>query len=245
MASKKKKKKKNARNSDSKKKKRNDLKRAQRRKEHERALKTKDLGPIPHREICPAENLSVQEYLKKMKNADPPVLRILKRIREEKHQNRRLMPSSSIVGQCEYLPIETRKILLDKIASLVDENLFGRSEMCIQFAALLEFALKELGLNAQSIGGNAEYKYRDEKWFSWDHAWVIIDDRTIIDGNTDSMKENIMVPDGVSPSPYWGSISGLPDDRRYFPSNLEVVPDSDVDMWWNDLKLFIHEIILK
>jgi hypothetical protein len=225
----------------SKDKKRNNLKKLLRRKEHEKAIKAKDLGPIPPREISPAENLSVKEFIKKIKKNNPSLQRILKRIRDEKHQNKRSMPSSSIVGVCDFLPLNKRKILLDKIASLVDENLFGRSEMCIQFAALLEMALKEIGLNAKSVSGKAEYMYGDGKWFTWDHAWVTIDEKTIIDGNTDSMEENIMVPNGVSPPPYWGGINDLPDDRRYFPSKLSLPPDSDIEMWWQDLRVFIQE----
>lgn len=220
-------------------KKRKDLKKTLRRKENEKTIRAKDLGPIPPREISPAENLSVKEYIKKMKGVDPSFSKVLKRIREEKHQGKRLMPSSSVIGECDVLTLDQRKHLLDKIASLVDENLFRRSEMCIQFASLLEKSLNKLGINAKSISGKAEYRYGNDNWFSWDHAWVTIDDSIIIDGNTDSMRENLMVPNEVSPFPYWGLIDNLPDDRRYFPSNSTIQPDSDVEMWWQDLKAYI------
>ena len=224
-------------------KKRKDKKRELRRKQNEIAIKNKDLGTIPVREICPAENLTVKEFINITKKSDPSITKIVKRIRLEKSKNTRKMPSKSLIGNYDKLPIDKQKLLLDKIASLVDENLFGRQEMCSQFALLVEKALNKLDINAKSIYGKAKYKQNNGEWFSWNHSWVIIDNEYIVDANTDSMEENVFVPDGLIPSPYWGTIENLPVNRNYKPSTEPVPTDSDVETWWIDLENFIDERI--
>ena len=52
-----------------------------------------------------------------------------------------------------------RKPLLDKVAALVDENLCGRSEMCQQFAELLDLALSYLRLPSRPVVGLAMWLF--------------------------------------------------------------------------------------
>lgn len=209
------------------------------KKETEKQLKLKNIGPEPPREISQVANMNIGQYIQVIKD-DPKLVGIVRKIREEKFNQQRLLPSNLLIGQCK-IPIESkRKQLLDKIALLVDENIFGRSEMCIQFALLLELALNEIGLEAKTHGGTAEYKKDDGGTFTWNHAWVIVHEEIIIDGNVDTMKENIMVPKGVDPFPYWGKISELPDDRKYESNNQPLESDEDMALWWNELKEWIH-----
>jgi hypothetical protein len=49
--------------------------------------------------------------------------------------------------------------LLDAIAALVDENLGGRSDMCQQFADLLNRALTHLNFPSRPVVGWAIYFY--------------------------------------------------------------------------------------
>ena len=86
------------------------------------------------REISPAENASVEEFLQ---IAHPEQRRIAELIRKQKKNGERPLPSETLIDNSDLLNSEFRKVLIDKVASLVDENLFGRSEMCQQFAMLL------------------------------------------------------------------------------------------------------------
>ena len=94
------------------------------------------------REISPAENMSADEFLQV---ANPMQQDIVNVIRKQKLSGVRKLPSKSLIDESSVLNVNFRNDLVDKIASLVDENLFGRSEMCQQFSMLLE-----LSLNGQS-----------------------------------------------------------------------------------------------
>jgi hypothetical protein len=90
------------------------------------------------REISPTVGMSVDEYL----NLAPEIRPLITEIRRQKEAGERLRPSAALVDRSQMLTPECRRKLLDKIASLVDENYAGRSEMCQQFADLLHRALR-------------------------------------------------------------------------------------------------------
>tara|TARA_R110002012_G_scaffold316195_2_gene530867 strand:+ start:2000 stop:2452 length:453 start_codon:yes stop_codon:yes gene_type:complete len=139
------------------------------------------------------------------------------------------------------LEADKRKLLLDRVAALVDENLFGRAEMCQQFADLLAKSLTELGLFARPVMGEASYLDTDgRELFRWQHAWVRIGDE-VVDGNVDSLCENPMVPALISVRPYWGPIRNTPADRRLHASSRQFPSDGDVEkIWWPELCDWLH-----
>src|ERR1039457_98787 len=104
------------------------------------------------REISPSPILSVEEYVRRS-----PAERqtAIARIRGEKEAGTRSLPSATLIDRSALLTAEQRRSMLDKVASLVDENVCGRSDMCLQFASLLEHALKYMGLPARAVGGKA------------------------------------------------------------------------------------------
>jgi hypothetical protein len=160
---------------------------------------------------------------------------IISDIRAAKDDGSRPVPSASLMDRSALLTPAKRAALLDHVASLVDENLAGRSEMCIQFAQLIHLALSHLGMNSEAVVGIAIY-FSDsgEEIFRWNHAWARVGSE-VIDGNTDSMDESITVPDVVQAPPYWGPIKGIPGRRLrgYGPPP----DDTDVDNeWWPRLR---------
>jgi hypothetical protein len=172
----------------------------------------------------------------------PSVLqKIVFRIRQEKAAGTRSRPSAYLVDRSSLLTAAQRRAILDKIASLVDENLCGRSEMCVQFAALLSRALTHLMLSARPVCGQAIY-YDDNRKeiFRWSHAWVRVG-QEVIDGNVDCLSENPTVPDTVRPFPYWGPIQETPVDRKLRENHGAKLPsDSDVEgIWWPDLQAWL------
>jgi hypothetical protein len=189
------------------------------------------------REISPAVNMSVEEFLQ----SRPAFTRTLAdKIRDAKQRGDRQVPSVSLIDISTLLTSPVRTKLIDKVALLVDENLVGRSEMCVQFAILLDRALKYLGLPSRSVVGIAIYFNAGKEIFRWPHAWVRIGDE-VVDGNVDSLWENPAVLTSVSIRPFWGPIASIPSDRRLRENRNQTLPhDSDVDQyWWPDLKTFI------
>lgn len=158
-------------------------------------------------------------------------------VRNQKRTDSRSKPSYSLIGKSKLLDDRRRKLLLDKVASLVDENLGGRSDMCIQFADLLERALNHLGIEAWPVQGQAKYFLNGEEIFQWDHAWVETQEE-IVDGNVDSTCENPCVPKELRLNPYWGTKKGIPADRQFFGNMLLNFPrEKDVtEIWWPELK---------
>lgn len=105
------------------------------------------------REISPVLNMSYEEFLTVSPNA-----RIHpERIRAQQLAGTRPVPSSSLLDYSTVLQHAITPSLLDKVASLVDENLFGRSEMCHQLSILVARALSALGLHAKPTAGTAMY----------------------------------------------------------------------------------------
>ncbi|MHB8805923.1 MAG: hypothetical protein ACYC7C_11950 [Coriobacteriia bacterium] len=186
------------------------------------------------REISPAANMSADEVLA---SYGAPFRNRVEALRKQKLQGERLIPSSSLVDKSQLLDDQTRAILLDKVADLVDENLFGRSEMCMQFADLLCKSLKHLGLKARTALGKATYVFDGVQVFEWSHAWVRIG-REVVDGNVDSIVENPLVRLPGPVHPYWGPIDETPCDRLLRENrSLTLSPDEDVEgIWWPELR---------
>ena len=165
----------------------------------------------------------------------PRIQEIISRIRAEKESGSRRRPSSSLIDKSAMLTPAKRAALLDKVASLVDENVAGRSDMCLQFAALLSLALRHLGFESYAVTGTATYfSAKGRRIHSWRHGWVRIG-KEAVDGNTDSIPENIMIPRSVNVDPYWGPLQDTP--ARRLDQGGYVEDDADVmGIWWPDLK---------
>jgi hypothetical protein len=190
------------------------------------------------REISPAENISADEFLN---TVSIDIKEVVEKIRKEKLSGNRPLPSQTLIDKSILLSATKRLKLLDKIALLVDENLFGRAEMCIQFSMLLNRALIYMGLPSKIISGSAMYFNDGVEIFRWEHTWVRITDE-LIDGNVDILYENPLIPQTVNVSPYWGPVLMVPKDRRLRENWSKSIPeDNDVkNIWWPDLKIFIE-----
>lgn len=195
----------------------------------------------PMREISPAENMSVEVSLKLLPAAHRD---IIAQIRSQKKDGTRQKPSAQLLDRSMLLNGPDRAAILDAIAGLVDENLAGRSEMCMQFADLLHRALAYLGLSARPVIGTCIYYNAGEEIYRWKHAWVRVD-REVIDGNVDILPENPMVPAAITVAPYWGPITAIPADRRLREDHgAKFPPDNDVsEIWWPDLRSWLDEYI--
>lgn len=195
------------------------------------------------REISPAVNLSVDDFVA---SVHPMLRQVISEIRRQKVDNKRPRPSTSLIDQSFLLTADIRADILDHVATLVDENVFGRSEMCKQFADLLRRTLVHLGLPARAEIGTVIYYSGDREIFHWEHAWVRIG-REVVDGNVDSLFENPMVPKSVNVAPYWGPINNLPKDRRFSWSKAKALPAGDIDVsdvWWPELKNWIDQNVI-
>jgi hypothetical protein len=172
----------------------------------------------------------------------PPLQGLISRIRAQKESDCRIRPSASLIDNSAMLTPGKRAALLDKVAELVDENVGGRSDMCLQFAGLLNLGLRHLGFNSFAVTGTATYlSAKGKRIHGWKHAWVRIG-RELIDGNTDSIAENPVVPVGVSAAPYWGPIQDLPAQRLLEQDGFQVDDDPDVKaVWWPDLKDWLEK----
>jgi hypothetical protein len=191
------------------------------------------------REISPAVNATVEEFLGHMPNE---FRSIVESIRAQKRSNARPAPSVTLVDSSSLADKALRGKLLDRVAMLVDENLAGRSEMCAQFALLLARALTKLGYPAHAVVGEATYFSEGKKIFSWAHAWVRVGNE-VVDGNTDILFENPIIPKSVSVRPYWGAVTTVPNDRRLRQDHSSSVPD-DIDVnetWWPELEQWLSQ----
>jgi hypothetical protein len=184
------------------------------------------------REISPALNATVDEYV----SMCPPLIQgIISRIRVEKKAGMRFRPSTSLIDKSLMLTPGKRIALLDKVAELVDENVVGRSDMCLQYATLINLALRHLGFSSHAVAGTATYlSDKGKRVFSWRHGWVRVG-KEVIDGNTDSLSENIMVPKSLTAPPYWGSVVEI--STRKYDQDGYIEDDPDVtNTWWPELK---------
>ena len=189
------------------------------------------------REISPSTSHSCEEFLR---IAPPMAVPLVQQIREQKQKGTRPVPSTTVIDQSCLLQATQRAKLLDRVAMLVDENLFGRAEMCEQFATLLAKALQLVGLPAQVATGQCSYFCNSRVVFTWQHFWVRVGPE-VIDANTDCLTENPVVPTGIVPRPYWGAIQNTPPDRRLRGQSLSNMPhDIDVEtIWWPELKAWL------
>ncbi|MEO7033493.1 MAG: hypothetical protein ABI548_06430 [Polyangiaceae bacterium] len=165
-------------------------------------------------------------------------------IRAQKAAGTRPMPSASMLSVGDTPPLARRAALLDKVAALVDQALSGRSNMCLQCAALLQRALAALGFAATAKEGQATFKRLDGSSFAWRHAWVEISDGSTIDGNADSIRENPFVGSGCHAEAFWGPRAELPRDRS-FPLGSALLPQdfNDIDVvrtWWPALQSWMR-----
>lgn len=116
------------------------------------------------REISPAHDLTPDEFLAML----PQEYReIVEGIRHTKRSGVRPLPSLSLIDKSNIANPVLRRSLLDKVATLVDENLAGRSEMCAQFSQLLARALTKLGYPSVPVTGEATYFKNGQKLYSW------------------------------------------------------------------------------
>jgi len=102
------------------------------------------------REISPEVGMTVDEYLAV---APPLVTKLVEEVRRKKAAGTRPLPSASLIDKSNILTPTKRVTLLDEIAKLTDENYAGRSEMCLQYADLLNRALNRLGIDARPVVG--------------------------------------------------------------------------------------------
>jgi hypothetical protein len=188
------------------------------------------------REISPMQNMSADEFLRQMPSEYQG---IVSAIRAAKDDGNRPVPSATLVDRSSMLTVGQRAALLDMVASLVDENLAGRSEMCIQFGLLIHRALEHLKVPNYAATGDAIY-FSDsgDEIYRWRHVWVRAGTE-IVDGNVDSIPENPVVPDTVKVAPYWGPVKGIPG-RRLIERNYSLPDDTDVDSdWWPRLRIWL------
>jgi len=187
------------------------------------------------REISPSVNVSAQGYFEGL---PPELKKIVQEIRRQKSAGLRIYPSATLIDFSCLLTKIQRERLVDAVAALVDENLFGRSEMCQQFAELLHLALSHLTILPRLVFGYAIYFSPDgRELHRWQHAWVRVGDE-VIDANVDSLFENPMVPKTVRVAPFWGPIKQIPPGRRLREDhNMRRELDQDVaTIWWPELK---------
>jgi len=92
--------------------------------------------------------------------------------------------------------------------------LFGRAEMCMQFAELLTCSLAHLHFRARICHWHVYLLCpMATRFFRWQHAWVRVE-QEVIDGNIDSLFENPMVPAVVKVFAVLGSRLRHSPDRR-------------------------------
>ncbi len=195
------------------------------------------------REISPAQNdPNCLKYLL----AYPEQMGFIRKVRKEKEERKRPFPSKSLIDKSSIMTSSKRAKLLDKVASLVDENLTGRSDMCRQFALLLSLALNYLNIDAKLTQGKSQYFKGNKKIFEWEHAWVRAG-KEVIDGNIDSCSENPQFPNEINIHPFWGKISETPQDRFFkkTKSTFEFRDDDVENIWWIDLKQWLDSNFIK
>ena len=195
------------------------------------------------REISLAVGMSVDEFIE----FAPEIKPLVAEIRRQKRDGERTRPSAKLIDKSSLLNEMHRKRLLDRIAALVEENNAGRSEMCQQFAILLDRALKHLQFPSRTVLGTSVYYAPDgRELFRWSHAWVRIGEE-VIDANVDCLHQNPLIPGTVRPSAYWGPIQKTPKDRLLREGHGSALPlDVDVDeIWWPELQVWLDKDFLQ
>ena len=141
---------------------------------------------------------------------------------------------------------EQRKRLLDAVARLVNEDLFGRCAMCVPVAKLLNRALNHLGYPAREVWGQGIYPLSNGREKFWSHAWVKLFNE-VIDPNADSVSEHPLAPAELNLKPYWGPVDLLPKDRRLLEDHGEPLPSHVTadDLLWPALRTWLDERALQ
>ncbi len=148
------------------------------------------------------------------------------KIDKQRESGTRPKPSDTLVGTSFQPSLKLRQLILDLAAEYADmTGELSRNDQCVPFACYVRAMLTELGLPARVAVGKATYEMNGVKHEMW-HAWVETG-RDLIDGNADSFEENLMIPDGIRPVPYWGPKRDAPDrvfrETRELPLDHEVV----------------------
>ena len=194
------------------------------------------------REILPVANYLAREYIYSL---DAKKRQHIEDVRAQKVMGVRPRPSDKLIDRSESLDARSRAEILNRVAMLVDENIFGRSEMCEQFADLLRRSLNHFGLKARGIAGTAVYYSSGKEIFRWGHAWVIVGGE-VIDGNIDTLPENPFAPPNISIDPFWGAAGLIPKDRKLLVDPKRVFRTNDIDVlniWWPELKDWLDKTI--
>lgn len=136
------------------------------------------------REISPAINASGDEFLGTLPQH---IQQLIAEIRRQKQAGQRPKPSTNLIDRSALFTKAPPRKALDTVAVLVDESLGGRSDMCLQFAGLLNLALTHLRFPSRPVVGiSIYYAARGSEIFRRRHAWVRVGDE-VIDGNVAAM----------------------------------------------------------
>lgn len=147
------------------------------------------------------------------KDRDERVL--LQKILSQKNQGTRPKPSDNFIHLSHTLTVEKRIKIINLAGKLCDEDFYGRTSLCQQFAILVKYMLQKEGIPSKIFTGEVKY-FNSTKQFFWKHFWVELNNnQEIIDCNVDSMVDNPKVPAYLEPKNFWGLKSSLPADRVF------------------------------
>ena len=90
-------------------------------------------------------------------------VRLLSKILEERKSGKRPKPSEHVYLGKSRFSDKNRKLYIDVVAAIIDNDLTGRSTMCVYSAILLADILKNLGAKPKVITGKATYRSTDKK----------------------------------------------------------------------------------
>ncbi|HSI85830.1 MAG: hypothetical protein ACAI35_07075 [Candidatus Methylacidiphilales bacterium] len=197
------------------------------------------------REVSPDVRYSVEQVLEHHASQNDKAL--VEDIRQQKLAGTRPLPSASLIDQSLQLDAATRAALIDKIAQLADESMYGRSEMGIEINTLLVHALDKLGVKSRLAVGNAMYFAEGIEIFRWPYIWVRAG-KEILDVNIDVSREHPDFPKYLELKPYWGPAQFVPRDRKLHEDKMVHYMADDLEkhtvMWWKDLDAWMKENIV-
>ena len=124
-------------------------------------------------------------------------------IKEQKAKNERPLPSTKLFSLGEIPPRAVRNLVLDVAAQFTDRYSEGRGRQGPLFAAFARAVLETQGVASEVVIGWARYLVPEQTPFEWDYAWLETE-LEVIDGNSDTLNENPMVPETLIRTPYWG-----------------------------------------
>ena len=170
----------------------------------------------------PSRKLSYDQFMKFMNVQQSAVTKDiqnsrLQKVLADKKNGVEHKPSLLLIDKSHLLTSDKRKTIIDIAAKYVNQNIYGRNEMCLQFAILVKFLLKEEGISSKIIEGKAKYSNGNLK-HEWNHFWLVTENNDLIDGNIDSLPDNPNPPEGLRPLNYWGALSEIPNDRLLLPN---------------------------